>query len=103
MTNEKSDAGQACKNTDRHLWPIVSKPDDPYESIHVTMDGAIGINVCGNVIVKPLREWHRLAGGTPGRALGDDLRSSNSYHGAIYSPTCPGCSAVRASQGEAHE
>jgi hypothetical protein len=76
MTNDKSDAGQACENTDRHLWPIVSRFEDPYESMHVTKDGAIGINICGNVIVKTMREWHASAGGTPGRALGDDLRSS---------------------------
>lgn len=66
------EAGQACENTDRHLWPLVSKPDDPYESIHVTKEGNIGINVCGNVLVMPLREWHRRAGGTLGRALGDE-------------------------------
>lgn len=64
--------GQACENTDRHLWPLVSKPDDPYESIHVTKEGNIGINVCGNVLVLPLREWHRRAGGTPGRGIGDE-------------------------------
>lgn len=69
-------AGQACANTDRHLWPQVSAPDAPYEALFVTASGGIGINIQGNVIVKPLREWHRLAGGTPGRALGDD-RPSN--------------------------
>lgn len=63
------DAGGACENTDRHLWPQVSNPGDPYESIHVTKDGAIGINVGGNVIVMPLRAWHAAAGGTPGRGL----------------------------------
>lgn len=68
--------GQACENTDRHLWPLVSKPDDPYESIHVTKEGNIGINVCGNVMVLPLREWHRRAGGVPGRAIGDEQRPS---------------------------
>lgn len=70
------EAGQACENTDRHLWPLVSKPDDPYESIHVTKEGNIGINVCGNVIVQSLRAWHAAAGGTPGRALGDEQRPS---------------------------
>jgi hypothetical protein len=41
-------------------------PGAPEESIHVTQDGGIGINVGGLVIVKPLK-WHRLA------RLGDDF------------------------------
>jgi hypothetical protein len=49
------------QNTDRHLWPDVTAPGAPDESIHVTATGGIGINVGGLVIVKPLREWHRLA------------------------------------------
>lgn len=69
MSEEKQDGGGACENTDRHLWPQISEPDDPYESIHVTKDGAIGINICGNVIVKTMRQWHAAAGGTPGRGL----------------------------------
>ena len=47
-------------NTDRHLWPLVS--DDYHaDSIHVTANGGIGINVGGHVIVKSLRDWHRMA------------------------------------------
>jgi hypothetical protein len=47
-------------NTDRELWR--EKPGDYYsDSIHVTHDNGIGINCGGHVIVKPMREWHRLA------------------------------------------
>jgi hypothetical protein len=56
-------AGGPCENTDRHLWPQVSDPGAETESIHVTAQGGIGINVGGYVYVKPLREWHKLAGG----------------------------------------
>jgi hypothetical protein len=48
--------GDACENTDQHLWPIVSDRGDA-DSIHVTKDGGIGINVGGHVIVMPLRKW----------------------------------------------
>lgn len=48
-------------NTDRELWR--ERPDDYYaDSIHVTASGSIGINCGGTVIVKPVREWHALAG-----------------------------------------
>lgn len=51
---------QSVVNTDRHLWPDVS--EDPLcDRMHVTSGGAIGINVGGFVIVKTMREWHRLA------------------------------------------
>ena len=47
-----------CQNTDKELW---RKSDDYYDdSIHVTAQGQIGINCGGNVIVKDLREWHKL-------------------------------------------
>jgi len=46
-------------NTDHELWREVE--GDYYSpSIHVTAGGGIGINVGGLVIVKTLREWHRL-------------------------------------------
>lgn len=53
----------ACENTDRELW--LETPEDPGYSnrIFVTQSGGIGISVAGSVYVKPLREWHRLAGG----------------------------------------
>ena len=47
-------------NTDRELWR--ERDGDFYaDSIHVTKDGAIGINVGGHVIVKSVQEWHALA------------------------------------------
>ena len=51
------DSGSA--NTDRELW----RTDGSFyaDVIHVTVNGGIGINVGGLVIVKPLAEWHRLA------------------------------------------
>ena len=50
----------ACENTDRELWR--ERFDDFYaDSIHVTKDGGIGINVSGHVIVMPLQKWHALA------------------------------------------
>jgi hypothetical protein len=48
------------KNTDKELWR--EREGDYYaDSIHVTENGAIGINCGGMVHVKPIREWHRLA------------------------------------------
>lgn len=49
------------QNTDRHLWPPVIEEGAPHETMHVTAGGGIGINIGGYVIVKPMREWHRLA------------------------------------------
>jgi hypothetical protein len=65
------DAPRACKNTDREIWRDGDgegyyTPD--CASIFVTEDGGIGISVNGNVIVRPVREWHRAlsqAGGEP--------------------------------------
>lgn len=56
----QSEIRQAAQNTDRELWR--ERDGDFYaDSIHVTATGGIGINCGGLVIVKPLREWHRLA------------------------------------------
>jgi len=57
---------QTCENTDRELWR--EREGDYYaDSIHVTKQGGIGINCGGSVFVKPLREWHRLAGQPAGQ------------------------------------
>jgi hypothetical protein len=50
------------KNTDREIWR--DGDSDGYytpdcASIFVTEGGGIGISVNGNVIVRPVREWHR--------------------------------------------
>jgi len=50
-----------AKNTDRELWRESDDRSQTTPSIHVTLDGGIGINVGGTVIVMPLREWHKLA------------------------------------------
>ncbi len=50
----------AARNTDRELYR--EREGDFYSpSIHVTQGGGIGFDVGGNVVVKPLREWHRIA------------------------------------------
>lgn len=47
-------------NTDRELWR--EREGDYYaDSIHVTAQGAIGINCGGMVFVMPVRRWHELA------------------------------------------
>lgn len=58
--NKTDDKHGAVKNTDRELWR--EREGDYYaDSIHVNEQGNIGINCGGFVIVKPVREWHRLA------------------------------------------
>lgn len=49
----------AVKNTDKEIWR--EKEGDFYsDSIHVTKDGGIGINVSGHVVVKTVQKWHQL-------------------------------------------
>lgn len=49
---------QAAANTDRELWR--ERPGDFYaDSLLVTINNGIGLNVGGTVIVKPIREWHK--------------------------------------------
>jgi hypothetical protein len=56
--------GGPCENTDREIWR--EREGDYYaDSIHVTEEGNIGIDCGGYVYVKPIREWHKLAGGVP--------------------------------------
>ena len=48
-----------AKNTDREIWRKVL--DDYYSpSIHVTVDGKIGIDCHGLVCVMPVEKWHDL-------------------------------------------
>lgn len=50
----------AAQNTDRELWR--ETPGDYYSPrLHVTVDGGIGMDVGGLVIVLPIRKWHALA------------------------------------------
>ena len=73
------------ENTDIELWREIE--DDYYApSIHRTHDGGIGINVGGYVIVKPLREWHKLAIETA------PIPPLNIWHTDGYlGPRCPKC------------
>jgi hypothetical protein len=59
MTNEQNHGGP-CENTDREIWRMY--PDSYYSpSIHVTVNGRIGMNVAGHVIVMPIERWYELA------------------------------------------
>lgn len=49
------------KNTDRELWREPTGDAFHAPSIHVTEAGGVGIDVSGNVFVKTLRAWHKLA------------------------------------------
>lgn len=55
----------AALNTDREIYrgPDEGCGDYYADSLHITKDGWLGINCGGTVYVKPIREWHRLAGG----------------------------------------
>ena len=59
------DDDTACQNTDREIWRGPDEGGGSFyaDSIFVTKEGALGINCGGSVYVKPIREWHRLAGG----------------------------------------
>ena len=60
MTSQATDRMAEIANTDREIWR--EREGDYYaDSIHVTKEGAIGINCGGNVIVLPIREWHKRA------------------------------------------
>ncbi len=56
---------EAGQNTDREIWrgPDEGGGDFYADSLFITKEGALGINCGGSVYVKPIREWHRLAGG----------------------------------------
>lgn len=67
MSEAKVDEQRAYENTDRELWRReggeACDPHNFYQpSIHVTKQGAIGINVGGTVYVKSVEDWHALAG-----------------------------------------
>ena len=62
-----TDAAQVT-NTDRELWR--EREGDFYaDSIFVTKNGGIGLNVGGRVIVMSLKRWHMLAA----KELDDEL------------------------------
>lgn len=57
-----SGESQGCENTDRELWRGPDEGNGSYyaNSLHITKEGALGINCGGHVVVMPIREWHRL-------------------------------------------
>jgi hypothetical protein len=77
----------ACENTDKELWR--ERDGDYYaDSIHVTERGGIGIDCCGMVFVRPLREWHKLA-------VQEALRECSGYEPGPESPVCKNCGMTR--------
>jgi hypothetical protein len=52
----------AGKNTDREVWRGSDDGNGSYyaDSVHVTKEGGLGINVGGHVIVMNPRDWHRI-------------------------------------------
>ena len=64
MPDIKPITDEASQNTDTELFrERDEKGNSDYysNSMHVTADGAIGINVGGYVTVLPLAEWYKLA------------------------------------------
>jgi hypothetical protein len=80
----------ACKNTDRELWRGPDEDNGSYyaDSIHLTEDGGIGINVGGHVIVKPLREWHALAQSVDNANIGEMVNLIHSVIQATFKQRC---------------
>jgi hypothetical protein len=58
-----TDNTAARENTDREIWRRPDEGNGSYyaDSLHITKEGALGINCAGSVYVKPIREWHALA------------------------------------------
>ena len=47
------------ENTDTEIWR--ERPGDYYsDTLFITIDGALGIDIAGTVFVKPLRKWQEL-------------------------------------------
>ena len=69
---------QMAQNTDRELWR--EREGDFYaDSIHVTKDGGIGMNVGGTVFVMTIKAWHSAA------ALRDRLAQPEPVHASDMS------------------
>ena len=54
---------QCAENTDREIYrgPNDGCGDFYADSLHITQEGALGIDCGGYVVVKPIRTWHGLA------------------------------------------
>jgi len=54
---EKKNENQACINTDKEIY----RESDYYSnSLFITNQGELGINVGGYVIIKTIEDWHKL-------------------------------------------
>lgn len=55
------------ENTDREIWrgPDEGGGDFYADSMHITKEGALGINCGGRVIVRPIRDWFALPSPSP--------------------------------------
>ena len=89
-------ADEPAVNTDREIWRL-SDGDSYIDRIFVTEGGGIGIDCGGHVIVKPVREWHRLAD-QPAQATGEPVawRWRNRY------PSRPDMDATVVARNEWH-
>lgn len=78
-SNDDSQIQGPFKNTDKELWR--EDPGNYYSpSLHVTVQGNIGINVGGLVIIMPARSWHELA-----------MKDMKCACGSYTSDHVPGC------------
>ena|ERR1700744_2704331 len=68
----------ACVNTDKEIWRGPDEGNGSYyaDSLHITKDGALGINCGGSVRVRPIRDWHNLAGGPINALTPSDVQVS---------------------------
>ena len=55
------DTARTVTNNDKILWRKIPGDPNSLPSLHVTEQGAIGINVGGTVHVMPAEQWHALA------------------------------------------
>ncbi len=57
-TNKGKEEMTGSQNTDKELWR--KEPSNHYSpSIHVTVNGDIGMNVGGHVLVAPIEAWFK--------------------------------------------
>jgi hypothetical protein len=86
-----TDALRAAKNTDKEIWRGKSRAecgdDDRYyaDSLFIPESDveALGINCGGHVIVKPIREWHRLALAAPASETCICCHGTDEAHGKV--------------------
>ena len=63
-------------NTDRELWR--EREGDYYaDRIFVTEGGGIGMEVGGSAVVMPIRQWAKLAGALPTKAIPSMVKPTN--------------------------